>query len=545
MVALNVVTITTAFIKRNMYSSQHITPSSRHRPSSVSPPTDNNDVSNASDFFTANLVSIAAEASNVGDEVSLNHQHHHQHHHRAHHSDVDVDLDNIHKSIEHLVNEGRTSAPSSKEFQRQLEQQFSRDNGELSTTDIEQTTNALMQMAQSSLAHQSELNSPTLSKGGSSTTRSLGKLNSTERGNDDSRRTKISELEDKDKNALKKACEFCGKTFSHPGSLGRHLDLKRGTRLHPAAEIDLIRADVKRRGDAVEIKTRRAKRARVYNSREDVKERARIRRKSKERNDRAHAAARQNFIERIGLPSLPPHPSFAYVVLYFLPPAQWPHDPPTTQTYGHLEQALQPLENLDFQLYNDYTNKINVAFEQWSVMNKQSKMEIWAREQRRVAEAALGRLSLCDLGSREIWLKVEEDRILTRLNQEAEEEDGEGDATKSLDESDQENEEVRDSGLEGDKADAGERNATMFKQEPDLRRRQERSSGRDNEDDSNVLDPAITKHPSSSVLLKDHGVSGEVDLADDSLELIIGHNSRLTGSVHVVNGPASYERSLI
>ena len=115
---------------------------------------------------------------------------------------------------------------------------------------------------------------------------------------------------------VKKACPFCGKTFSHPGSLGRHLDLKRGGRLHPAEQIDIIRGDVKRRGDPEEIKARRAKRARLYNSRDDVKERAKVRRKAKEKSDRAKAIARKKFIQRIGVPSLPPHPSFAYVVLY-------------------------------------------------------------------------------------------------------------------------------------------------------------------------------------------------------------------------------------
>lgn len=213
---------------------------------------------------------------------------------------------------------------------------------------------------------------------------------------------------------FQKECQFCGHVFTHPGSLGRHLDLKRGTRLHPAEQIDLIRSDVKRRGDIVEIKARRAKRAREYNSREDVRQRARARRKIKDRVHKSQEQARQNFIERIGMPSLPPHPSFAYVVLYFLPPALWPHDPPTSQTLGQLKQALEPLKSAhsdNNKIFEEYTNKMNVAFEQWRLMNKESKMEIWAREQRRVAEVALGSLSLYDLGSRDLWLDMEEQRI--------------------------------------------------------------------------------------------------------------------------------------
>lgn len=385
-----------------MYSAHSATPSNHHQ-NEGSPSEARND-GGPNDFsaFTANLVSIAAEASNVEDEVNLNH-------HREHHPDVDVTL--IHQSIEQLVNEGRADASTSKEF-RQLQQQFVRHNGDLSSTDIEQTTDALMHMAQSSLAQHSQLHSPSANDERNNDPH-LGKLTSYESD-------LKSDLKDKD-NKLRKSCQFCGKVFTHRGSLGRHLDLKRGTRLHPAAEIDIIRADVKRRGDQVEIKSRRAKRAKLYNSREDVKIRARLRRKSKELSDRAYASARENFIKRIGLPSLPPHPSFAYVVLYFLPPDQWPHDPPTTQTYTHLESALQPLRNLDTNMFHDYVNKVNVAFEQWSVMNKQSRMEIWTREQRRVAEAALGKLSLYDLGSRDIWLKVESERIAEELRLQAHE----------------------------------------------------------------------------------------------------------------------------
>lgn len=209
----------------------------------------------------------------------------------------------------------------------------------------------------------------------------------------------------------KRTCPFCGRTFSHPGSLGRHLDLKRGTRLHPANKVDLIRGDVKRRGDIVEIKARRSKRAKIYNSRPDVKDRARARRKHKERSDKARGIAKSRFIDRLGVPQLPPHPSFAFMVLYFLPPSQWPHDPPTRQTYDQLQSTLDSLPHES----GDLRSKAEVAFEQWSVMNMQTKMDIWAREQRRAAEAAIGSITLYDLGARESWLAMEESRIVSEM----------------------------------------------------------------------------------------------------------------------------------
>ncbi|KAK9470357.1 uncharacterized protein V1510DRAFT_423385 [Dipodascopsis tothii] len=210
----------------------------------------------------------------------------------------------------------------------------------------------------------------------------------------------------------KKTCVFCHKTFSHPGSLGRHLDLKRGTRLHPADEVDQLRGDVKRRGDVVEIKARRARRAKEYNARDDVKERAKLRRKEKERSMRSREEAKVNFLNRLGMPALHPHPSFPYMVLYFLPPSQWPHDPPTQETYNQLTMILDPSMHLEDERYMDWSSKAKVAFENWSVLNKGKRAEVWNREQRSAAEAALGTLTLFDLGCREEWLNNEEKRIL-------------------------------------------------------------------------------------------------------------------------------------
>ncbi|KAK9463513.1 uncharacterized protein V1516DRAFT_667979 [Lipomyces oligophaga] len=209
----------------------------------------------------------------------------------------------------------------------------------------------------------------------------------------------------------KKTCIFCRKTFSHPGSLGRHLDLKRGTRLHPAEAVDQLRGDVKRRGDIVEIKARRARRAKEYNARDEVKERAKMRRKEKERSMRSREEAKLNFLNRLGMPALPPHPSFPYMVLYFLPPAQWPHDPPTQETYNQLTLALDPSLHMEDDRYLDWSSKAKVAYDNWQQLNKAKKLEVWNREQRSAAEAALGTLTLLDLGRRDDWLIEEEKRL--------------------------------------------------------------------------------------------------------------------------------------
>uniref|UniRef100_A0A060T5J3 ARAD1B12100p n=1 Tax=Blastobotrys adeninivorans TaxID=409370 RepID=A0A060T5J3_BLAAD len=217
---------------------------------------------------------------------------------------------------------------------------------------------------------------------------------------------------------LRKTCPFCLRSFSHPGSLGRHLDLKRGTRVHPAPKVDLIRRDVKRRGDVVEIKTRRAQRAKEYNSREDVKERAKARRRAKERSDRARELARIHFINRLSAPSLPPHPSFALVVLYFLPTTHWPHDPPTGETYELLMSTIDPQDPV--------RSKVDAAFEQWRHMDMDTRQGVWIREQRTVAELAVGtQMTLRALGNRDEWLAAEEARILSEDSKGEEEVEGE------------------------------------------------------------------------------------------------------------------------
>ncbi|KAK9451127.1 uncharacterized protein V1518DRAFT_412602 [Limtongia smithiae] len=210
----------------------------------------------------------------------------------------------------------------------------------------------------------------------------------------------------------KKTCIFCQKTFSHPGSLGRHLDLKRGTRLHPSDAVDELRGDVKRRGDIVEIKARRARRAKEYNARDEVKERAKLRRKEKDRSQRARDEAKINFLNRLGAPMLPPHPSFPYMVLYFLPPPQWPHDPPTQETYNQLTLFLDPSMHLGDDRFNDWSSKAKVAYDNWLQWPKSKRIEVWNRELRSAAESALGAsLTLYDLGRRDEWLMDEEKRI--------------------------------------------------------------------------------------------------------------------------------------
>ncbi|CDK24067.1 unnamed protein product [Kuraishia capsulata CBS 1993] len=211
----------------------------------------------------------------------------------------------------------------------------------------------------------------------------------------------------------KRVCRFCGKTFSHVGSLGRHLDQKKGTDGHPAEQIDIMRSDVRRRGDPESVRRKRLLRSQRYNRREDVKERNRIRRRKKSKEYRAKELAVKDFIATLNVPTMSQHPSFPRMVLYFLPPSHWPHDPPTLQTYKTVNVWIQ--QEVDGTLEN-HAEKLKSAYGNWTTLSGSAKHEMWIREQRICAQEALGSLSLFQLATRDDWIAKMATKKLAMIN---------------------------------------------------------------------------------------------------------------------------------
>lgn len=244
----------------------------------------------------------------------------------------------------------------------------------------------------------------------------------------------------------RKMCPFCQKTFSHPGSMGRHLDLKKGSKDHPAQVIDEMRADVKRRGDAEKVKERRRIRARKYNAREEVKERTKVQRRARERVQRAKRRVIKKFFDKLGRPHLQPHPTFPRLVLYFLPPTQWPHDPPTLETYrllcGSLNDQFLPSDDMTF--YDDVMQEVHTASETWLTLADDSKNELWLRELQRAAQDALQNTSLFDLRNRDVYVAKEARRQVDNNedtndgNDESNDDDDSNDNSEDADHDDEE-----------------------------------------------------------------------------------------------------------
>ncbi|KAH3664151.1 hypothetical protein OGAPHI_004865 [Ogataea philodendri] len=209
----------------------------------------------------------------------------------------------------------------------------------------------------------------------------------------------------------KKMCRFCGKTFAHPGSLGRHLDNRKGSPMHPADQIEKIRSNVARRGNPEEVKARRAERARIYNRREYVKLRNRERRRTQSKIYRVKENTQLQFYKGLSTPTLAPHPSFPRMVLFFLPPSEWPHDPPTIQTYETLSAKLETNIDLGSKLViltpglgiGSYKEKLKTAYDNWMTLSNEAKKKMWVREQRLCAQDTLGKLTLFDFAVREKW----------------------------------------------------------------------------------------------------------------------------------------------
>lgn len=210
--------------------------------------------------------------------------------------------------------------------------------------------------------------------------------------------------------ANKKQCLLCGKTFQHSGSLGRHLDNQKGNDLHPVEEVDKLRSNVVRRGDPIAMRERRIQRSKEYNRRDYVKEKNRLRRKQTAQFSRIKEHYRMKFYRQIPHPALPLDPSFPRMVLFFLPPQDWPHHPPTEQTLAVLAARLESSDaHAKLPLLPGGTplcrEKLPLAFDQWAALSADARRELWTHELRAAAQDLLGSFTLLDFAVRDLWAK--------------------------------------------------------------------------------------------------------------------------------------------
>jgi hypothetical protein len=220
----------------------------------------------------------------------------------------------------------------------------------------------------------------------------------------------------------KRQCQFCGKTFQHAGSLGRHLDNQKGNELHPTEAVDKLRSKVARRGDPEAIRARRLQRSKEYNRRAYVMEKNRQRRKFTSKLSRVKESYQMKFYRRINHPVLPQDLTFPRMVLFFLPPNMWPEEPPSLETFRTIIMWFQTNEDIKMKLkylnethaysssdsdhmIQHYHQKLRILFERWQQLSESDKFVLYATEQKAVTRELLGDLTIFDFAVRDKWAK--------------------------------------------------------------------------------------------------------------------------------------------
>lgn len=228
----------------------------------------------------------------------------------------------------------------------------------------------------------------------------------------------------------KSMCRFCGKTFAHPGSLGRHLDDRKGIPPHTASIISKIRAKVSRRGNNAAIRARRKQKAHEYNQRDYVKAKNRKRRRVTGKVSRVKEASQLKFYRALNTPKLDEDETFPGLVLFFLPTALWPVDLPNSDTLNSLllyanKSSFYP-RNLEWieprMKQSTFQNKCKEAYQEWCKFDTNKQYRIWYMNLRKCAERSLGSLTLYDLAVREKFCEDLAHKKKQQLIEEANEE---------------------------------------------------------------------------------------------------------------------------
>lgn len=153
-------------------------------------------------------------------------------------------------------------------------------------------------------------------------------------------------------------CKFCNKTFLYPGSLGRHLDRKKGTPGHPTEAIDAIRRNVRRVGDLEMSKVRARERQRRYRTKEHVKEKLKEQRKIRYRlNKTGRETVSSPFDFNVSYPAF---------ILKNLEPAKWPELLPTEETFQELAARMMSDEEV---------SKLTAIHEEWRALTEIEKYQ--------------------------------------------------------------------------------------------------------------------------------------------------------------------------
>lgn len=205
-------------------------------------------------------------------------------------------------------------------------------------------------------------------------------------------------------------CVFCTKKFSSKSTLGRHLDSKKGDSVHPEDEVQRVRGNVVRRGDkkdVQELEARRSKVSKKYNSKLDVKEKNKFRRKLRDQRIKARLRATDWYLAKLSRSQNAKIDTFPAMVAAHLPPNQWPgvDDIPGQEQLNHLLGRVEEVQIIDLgRLYS--------LFEDWGRLSAEDQRKIWMREVWLALQGHLGGNSLWEISEAKGLVERKQEEIL-------------------------------------------------------------------------------------------------------------------------------------
>lgn len=193
-------------------------------------------------------------------------------------------------------------------------------------------------------------------------------------------------------------CQFCKKTFASKSTYGRHLDSKRQDPLHPASEVDLIRKNVVRRGENSKLdplrqlraKSARKKASSIYNSKPDVKERNKRRRRERDVGIKAKLHAHTWYLGKLSYEKQIAAKTFLEMVALYLPPENWP-------AHGEIPGETEFLKIVGL-VSGEVSGALFAAWDQWKKYEG-NREEKWRQESMKIMREVLGSTSLHEIGN--------------------------------------------------------------------------------------------------------------------------------------------------
>lgn len=260
---------------------------------------------------------------------------------------------------------------------------------------------------------------------------------------------KLKEQENPNIPPLPFPCGFCGRQFSRKGTYGRHLDSKKGDSSHPAHEVEALRASVVRRGQKREevalekksgpekldiglmpknpgkVKKSKNEVSRMYNSKESVKEKNKLRRKERDLRIKARLGAcdwyistltkgvaqdksvAQNMDQKVEEKKEENHKNdaeidgakYAFIVASHVPPSQWPilGEFPGENQFTTVVGKLTAQANLSSPALSHGASVMEQLFTwhaHWQALTPTRKLALWQIESDRALRCHVNGASL-------------------------------------------------------------------------------------------------------------------------------------------------------